>query len=140
MKTEKKLNPVLQTAVILGGLFVAIFLMSIAINSLFLHTRGPQMFLIMEDFLQLKILIASLSTVILAYLLYNYISVYNKIKSEFSLGLIVVVIALLAHALTDNPLLPLQFGLRGAGLGPFNLIPSVFTFVAAIVLLYLSRK
>jgi len=88
----------------------------------------------------IKVIISSLTLLLLVYLLYNYLEIYNKVKSEFSLGLIIMVLALFAYAITDNPLIHLLFGFRGAGLGPFSLMPSIFALISALVLVYLSRK
>jgi hypothetical protein len=87
-----------------------------------------------------KTVLASVNTVLLTYLLIVYIDIYRKTGSEFSLGLVIFSIALLLYALTSNPLLHRFAGFRGSGLGPFTMLPDLFTCIASVVLLYLSRQ
>lgn len=93
-----------------------------------------------ESFEFWNAVITSLNVVLLVYLLYNYVSIYTHLKSQFSLGLIVIASALLAHSISASPFISHLFGFRGSGLGPFTIIPSLFTLVASIVLIYLSRQ
>jgi hypothetical protein len=69
-----------------------------------------------------------------------YADIYRKTRSEFTVGLIIFSATLLLYALTSNPIVIRAFGFRLFGLGPFALLPDVFTFVALIILLYLSIK
>ena len=63
-----------------------------------------------------------------------------KLKSEFTLGLMVFSLTLLLYALTSNPLLQWVFGYQAFGLGPFAMIPELFTTLALAVMLYLTLK
>jgi hypothetical protein len=49
-------------------------------------------------------------------------------------------LVLLLYALSSNPLLQWVFGFRAFGLGPFAMLPDLFTFVALAVLLYLTFR
>jgi hypothetical protein len=69
-----------------------------------------------------------------------YIRIYREVKSDFTIGLIVVMFALLFYAITSNPFTQYLFSYRGFGQGPFILLPDIFTTVALSVLLYLSLK
>ena len=69
-----------------------------------------------------------------------YIDTYRKIKSDFTVGLIVVMFSLLVYAITSNPLLHQGFGYQGYGMGPFMIIPDLFSSIALGVLLYISMK
>jgi hypothetical protein len=70
-----------------------------------------------------------------------YVNLYRKVKSEFTIGLIIVMIALFVYAITSNPFFHLIFGYRVlVGIGPFVIIPHLFTTLAMAVLLYLSLK
>jgi hypothetical protein len=102
--------------------------------------KGIRGQIMMQNFLFPTILITTISTLLLLYLMTNYVSVYLKTKSEFSIGLLAFSIALLVQALTANPLTQLFFGFRGPMIGILDLIPSLFTLVAVIVLVYLSSK
>lgn len=87
-----------------------------------------------------KLLLTTLNIVLLAYLLANYTQIYLASRSNFSMGLLVMVSALLAHAISQSPVVSQLFGFRGSGLGPFAIVPSIFTLIAALVLVYLSKQ
>ncbi len=136
-----KSKNLMQTAGVLIAAVLLIFVLSFFLNAVFPERMGRGMFLFFEKFIMFKVILSSINAFLLIYLIYNYVSVYNEIKSQFSLGLIVIALALFAYAITDNPFFHLIFGLRGpAGLGAFNIIPSLFTLIAVLVLIYLSRK
>ncbi len=140
--TEKKSNgknSLLLTAGIVAGTFIAVYALSVLFSGFF-HSPMREMRFLFDELILLKVIASIVTTVLLAYVLYNYVSVYREIKSDFSLGLIVVVVALLAYAITSNPIFVLLFGFRGSGLGPFTLIPDLFNLFAAVTLTYLSRK
>lgn len=143
-KTELKTNPFVSTLTILFGIIAVILVLTLLVDSLF-PSPGTRMglrmnFQVFAGLLLLNVFITTINSILLAFLLYTYVSVYRQVKSTFSLGLIVTAGALFAHSLTSNPLLQVFFGFRGSGLGPFTIIPSLFTLVAAGVLIYLSRK
>jgi hypothetical protein len=73
-------------------------------------------------------------------LLITYVSIYRKTRSEFTIGLIVFSAVFLLNALASNPLLRRTFGYYEFGLGPFAMLPGLFTTAALAVLLYLSIK
>ena len=87
-----------------------------------------------------KTVISSVNAVLLLSLLAIYVELYNKVKSEFTLGLIIYNLALLLYALTSNPLLHSGLGFMGSGLGPFAMLPDLFTLIASGILLYLSQN
>lgn len=136
-KNEKN-KAVFQTVSIVIGVIIVLIILTGVIRALIPPMRFSGLF--NEQLILSKILVSSASIALLVYLLNNYLTVYNKIKSEFSLGLIVTAVALLAYAISSNPVLHVFFGFRGSGLGPFTIIPDLFTLAAAIALLYLSRK
>jgi hypothetical protein len=74
------------------------------------------------------------------FLLVSYIGIYQKTKSEFTIGLIIFSTVFLLNALASNPLLIRAFGYYPLGLGPFAMLPDLFTLVALGVLLYFSLK
>lgn len=93
-----------------------------------------------ELFYTVKTAISTINAVLLVFLLISYVELYQKIKSEFTIALIIFTTVLLLHALTSNPLLPPIFGFQAFGLGPFAMIPDLFTCAAIIVLVYLVLK
>ncbi len=87
-----------------------------------------------------NLFLTTFNIVLLVYLLLTYVQIWLPLRSTFSAGLLVMVSALLAHAIAASPIVHQLFGFRGSGLGPFTLLPSIFTLVAALVLVYLSRQ
>jgi hypothetical protein len=65
---------------------------------------------------------------------------YISGKTEFTLWLAIISSVLLLNALTSNPLVHWIFGFRAFGLGPFAMLPDLFTCAALVVLLYLTIK
>ena len=93
-----------------------------------------------ELFYTFKTILSTVNVALLIFLLVSYLDIYRKIKSEFTIGLIVFSLTLLFYALSSNPLVHWLFGFRGFGLGPFAMLPDLFTTVALTVLLYLTFK
>jgi len=83
---------------------------------------------------------SALNLTLLVFLLATYIEIYRKTKSPFTIGLMVFSVVFLLNILASNPLIQYTFGFRAMGLGPFALLPDIFTFGALIVLLYLSIR
>ena len=93
-----------------------------------------------EFFYTAKTVVSTVNVTLLIFLLFTYISIYRKTRSEFTIGLIIFSIVLLFYALSSNPLIHWTFGFRAFGLGPFAMLPDLFTCVALAVLLYLTIK
>ena len=93
-----------------------------------------------ELFYTIKTVISTLNVTLLVFLLLTYVSIYLKTKSEFTIGLIIFSAVFLLNVLASNPLVTWLFGFRPFGLGPFAMLPDLFTFVALVILLYLSVK
>jgi hypothetical protein len=93
-----------------------------------------------EFFYTAQTVVSTINVTLLVFLLLTYIDVYRKTRSEFTIGLIIFSMAFLLTALASNPLVIWAFGFRPFGLGPFALLPDLFTCGALIVLLYLSVK
>ena len=87
-----------------------------------------------------KMILASVNSILLIILLAIYVGIYRKTGSRFSVGLIVFSIALLLFSVTSNPLIFRLAGFYLSGLGPFTILPDLFTCVASAILLYLSRE
>ena len=93
----------------------------------------------LEIYYSLKAVLASINAFLLVTISVIYLKVYNETGLEFSLGLVIFSVALLFYALTSNPLLVRFAGFMGSGLGPFAMLPDLFTCIASITLLYLSK-
>jgi hypothetical protein len=83
-----------------------------------------------------KAFLATVNAILLVILLIVYVGIYSDTKAEFLLGLIIFDVAMLLYAMTSNPLFSGGFGYRGAGLGPFAMLPDLFSLVAVLVLLW----
>jgi hypothetical protein len=93
-----------------------------------------------ELFYTAKTVISIVNIVLLISLMVIYSNLYRKVKSKFTLGLVMVMLVLLLYALTSNPLLQTLFGFQAFGLGPFAMLPDIFATAALVVLLYLSLE
>ena len=93
-----------------------------------------------ELFYTVKTVLSTINATLLVFLLVIYVDIYKKLKSEFTIGLIIFSMILLLYALVSNPLMQSIFGFRGIGLGPFAMLPDLFTCLALAVLLYLTMK
>jgi hypothetical protein len=89
-------------------------------------------------FYTIKTVVSSINITLLVFLLVTYIYMYKKTQSEFTIGLIIFSMVLLFYALTSNPLVHSTFGFSAFGLGPFAMLPDLFTSIALGVLLYLT--
>ncbi len=94
----------------------------------------------LELFYTAKTVISSVNMTLLTILLITYISIYKETQSEFTLGLILFSIILLLYALVSNPIVHAIFGFKAFGLGPFVMLPDLFSAIALSVLLYLTIK
>ncbi len=93
-----------------------------------------------EFFYIAKTVVSTINITLLIFLVLIYADLYRKTRSEFTVGLIIFSATLLLYAFTSNPIIIRAFGFRLFGLGPFALLPDLFTFAALLVLLYLSIK
>jgi hypothetical protein len=55
-------------------------------------------------------------------------------------GLILFSVVLLFYALASDPIVQVAFGYRAFGLGPFAMLPDLFSLIGLTVLLYLTLK
>lgn len=93
-----------------------------------------------ELFYKVKTILSTVNATLLIILLASYVDMYRKLRSEFTIGLMVFSLTLLLYALSSNPLLQWIFGFRAFGLGPFAMLPDLFTTFALAVLMYLTMK
>lgn len=93
-------------------------------------------------YIQGKIIISAVNTILLVYLFANYLDMYRTTKSSFTLGLVFLSAALLSYSLFTNPVL-LGFTSGSGGLQIvqyFNFLPDLLTTMASTILIYLSRQ
>ncbi len=88
----------------------------------------------------LKTVISFVNMALILLMLAIYLDLYRKIKTNFTAGLLLLIIVLLLNALTSNPLVFLRFGFPVAGIGIGFIIPDLLTTIALTVLFYLSLE
>jgi hypothetical protein len=93
-----------------------------------------------ELYYTIKVVLTTVNAALLIFLFSAYLGVYRKIRSDFTIGLMVFSLVLLLYALSSNPLLQWVFGFRAFGLGPFAMLPDLFTCVGSVVLVYLTFR
>jgi len=85
-------------------------------------------------------IISTVNIALLVMVLLTYISIYNKTRSPFTIGLIIFALAFLLKDIASHPFVTGLFSFREYGLGPFAFLPGLFECAALSVLLYLSIK
>jgi hypothetical protein len=82
-----------------------------------------------------------INAVLLIYLMVMYARIYRDTKTTFSLCLVLFSFTLLLYSISSNPLLIWVTGFQRANiLGIFNFFPDIFTTLASLILIYLSRQ
>jgi hypothetical protein len=94
----------------------------------------------LELFYTVETIVSVINVTLSIFLLLMYINIYRKTRSEFTIGLIIFSTVLLLHAFVSIPLTHGVFGFYDFGLGPFAMLPDLFTCLALGVLLYLTFK
>jgi len=93
-----------------------------------------------ELFYTAKTVVSTINVALVIILLLTYIDIYQKTKSDFTVGLIIFSIVLLFYTLASNPIMHWAFGFQAFGLGPFAMLPDIFACIALSILLYLTVK
>ncbi|MGE5533837.1 MAG: hypothetical protein ACM3UN_05755 [Bacillota bacterium] len=83
---------------------------------------------------------STINIVLTAILIANYVSLFLKTKSEFTLGLLLFASLFLIKDITWSPFIIGISGFSLFGLGPFAVLPDIFEMGALLVLFYLSIK
>lgn len=93
-----------------------------------------------DPVIRLHVALTTLQLVLLLSLVAVYLKVYADTRANFSLGLVVVLWALLVEGILSYPLLQGMAGPVPVGPGPFLLFADIFVIVAYTVFLYLSLE
>lgn len=142
-------NRIVRTSVILVALVIVAAIAALFASVTFFpftnpfEPRGPPPFgipLDIELFYTLNAIISTVNVTLSLFLLATYVSVYRKTRSEFTIMLIIFSAVFLLNAFASNPFVIRVFGYVLVGLGPFVLLPQIFTLAALAVLLYLSLR
>ncbi len=121
------------------GVFVALILILWLFSQVFGLTASHHTVAHNTFYFQLAIILSTLSIILLVYLLFSYIKIYLSAPTNFTLGLLLLIATLLAHAITSSPLFYSTLGF-GPMNGPFSFIPLIFTTLSAAILIYLTRQ
>lgn len=142
----KQLTPLAYVGILLIGILASMLFIREFINWILPAVPFGRHFVpvavleLLETIQWLNLLLTSINAILLTYILYTYLTIYSSIRSQFTLGLIALATALLAHTLSTNPVIAYFFGFVSSGNNPFGLVPAVFTSMAALVLVHLSRQ
>ena len=91
--------------------------------------------------MNVKTVITTANVVLLVLLMAIYVRSYARIKSKFTLGLMIFASLLLLQAVTSTPCIhAAACGRRMCVLGPLDVIPDILEFMALLVLIYLSSE
>jgi hypothetical protein len=93
-----------------------------------------------EFFYTANTVVSTVNVTLSVFLLITYVGIYRRTRSEFTIGLIIFSLVFLLNAIASNSFVISAFHFHPIGLGPFALLPDLFSFVALVVLLYLSLK
>jgi hypothetical protein len=85
-----------------------------------------------------RTIFSTINIVLLIVLIVNYVSIYIKTRSEFTIGLVLFAVFFLVKDITWSPFVVRFAGFDVFGLGPFAFLPDLFELIALSVLLYLS--
>ena len=83
---------------------------------------------------------STINIVLTVILIANYVSLFRKTKSEFTLGLLLFASLFLIKDITWSPFVIGISGFTLFGLGPFAVLPDIFEMAALLVLFYLSIR
>jgi hypothetical protein len=93
-----------------------------------------------QSYIRGKTVVSVINSLLMAYIMWFYYVMYKENGSKFALGLIALSAALLIYSLTSNPWLLSSLSQKGyLYRGLFNIIPDIFTTVAAVIMIYLTR-
>ena len=132
-----------QTLILVGTMLAIGMMLGLALSTLRpgpVHREHQPIQPPSELMLTAKLVISFVNVFLIISLLVIYVDIYRTVRSRFTVGLIITIVALLVYAITSNPILQMFLGYPIAGPGPFLFIPDIFTALAAGVLIYLSME
>jgi hypothetical protein len=125
-------------AAVIIGLMLSTHIVNFITGSEFPIPIPPEFLPTLEFMLTLKTVVSFVNVALIFLMLGIYIDLYRKIRTNFTAGLLLLIVVLLLNVLTSAP--PLYFRFEGALFTPGMgfLIPDLFTTIALTVLFYLS--
>lgn len=139
-ESPKKSSEKFATYLLYSGIAIVLLVIIIWAFSQSLGLTAAHHNMMLNPFyVNLATIFSTINIFLLGYLLAKYMEVYFEAKTGFTLGLILLIVAMLAHSITSNPLFYSNLGF-GPMNGPFAFIPAIFTTIASLVLTYLVRQ
>jgi hypothetical protein len=125
-------------AVLAFGILLGV-LLALSVRLDFLALGPDQFFMLtLRRALQLHVILSTLEMVLLFSLVLVYVKVYAETRANFSMGILIVLFALLVHSILSFPLTVDELGPVLLGSGAFFPYPDIFTIIAYTIFLYLS--
>jgi hypothetical protein len=87
-----------------------------------------------------RTIFSTLNIVLLVVLIINYVSIYLKTHSEFTIGLTLFAVFFLIKDIAWSPFVVHLAGFDVFGLGPFAFLPDLFELIGLSMLLYLTVR
>jgi hypothetical protein len=87
-----------------------------------------------------RTIFSTINIVLLIVLIVNYVSIYMKTRSEFTIGLTMFACFFLIKDIAWSPFVVYFAGFNLFGLGPFAFLPDLFELIGLSTLLYLSIR
>lgn len=85
---------------------------------------------------RIELFLSTFNGLLLLILAKQYTSLYRRIPSQFTLGLVLFSVSLALYGLTSNPALEIELGYpSGSTQSPFAFIPDIFVGAAVLALL-----
>lgn len=122
---------------VLGILLGVLLALTVHLN---IPPGGPRQFFLLsiERALQLHVILETIEMVLLVSLVFVYARIYSETRANFSMGILIVLFALLVHSILSYPLAANQIGPILVGSGPFFPYPDILTIIAYSIFLFLS--
>jgi hypothetical protein len=135
---ETRAGALWRTGLVVAVALVLALLVTAVVSVLIARRLGN--FPVLALLIRVKLFVTTFNAVVLVALVATYAGIYRELPNRFTLGLVVVSVALLLYALSSNPLVWIVLGFRAGGLGPIPFLPDLFAAVAAVVLLAQSGE
>jgi hypothetical protein len=125
--------------VVLGfGILLGV-LMTLTVRLDIMRAGPGQFFLLsIQRALQLHVILSTIEMVLLFSLVVVFLKIYSETRANFSMGILIVLFALLVHSILSFPLTVDDIGPVLLGSGAFFPYPDIFTIIAYTIFLYLS--
>lgn len=139
-KPQRGISKAWVIVVLVAGILLGV-LLAFSIPSAPLRL-GPGRFFLLSAVraLQLHVVLTTVEMVLLFSLVLVYVKIYSETKANFSMGILIVLFALLVHSVLSYPLAVNQIGPILLGSGAFFPYPDLLTIVAYTIFLYLSLE